>query len=67
MDWDRLGHDDGDEVEEERRMKQDGVRGEMQGLEESWRRGVRGLVEVELATEGLRQDILAKRRAGAVG
>jgi pre-mRNA-splicing factor SPF27 len=56
-----------EEVDEQRRKKQDIVKGEMAGLEESWKSGVRGIVEVELATEGLRQEILARRRAGAVG
>jgi pre-mRNA-splicing factor SPF27 len=56
-----------EEVEEQRRRKQGGARGEIEGLEESWKRSVRGIVEVELATENLRQEILARRRAGAVG
>lgn len=54
-------------VEEERRRKQDDAKGEMEGLDESWRIGVRGLVEVALATEGLRKEILQRRRAGAAG
>ncbi|KIW02641.1 uncharacterized protein PV09_06081 [Verruconis gallopava] len=54
-----------EEVEEQRRRKQEAVKGEMEGLEESWRRGVRGIVEVELATEGLKQEILARKRASA--
>jgi pre-mRNA-splicing factor SPF27 len=54
-------------VEEQRRGKLEGVKAEMEGLEESWRRGVRGIVEVELATEGLRREVLERKRAGAGG
>jgi pre-mRNA-splicing factor SPF27 len=56
-----------EDLEEQRRRKQEGAKGEMEGLEQSWKTGVRGIVEVELATESLRQEILARRRAGAVG
>lgn len=51
-------------VEEERRQRQDGVRGEMEGLEESWRSTVGRAIEAEVAGEGLRREILERRRAG---
>lgn len=54
-------------VEEQRRARQANVKAEMEGLEDSWKKGVRGIVEVELASEQVRAEILTKRRAGAVG
>lgn len=55
-------------VEEERRaMQEDSVKGEMEALEQSWRRGIRGIVDVQIATEGLKQEILERRRAGVGG
>ena len=53
-------------VENERVGMQEGVRGEMEGLQANWRQGVGRLLEVELAAEGMRNDILAARREGAV-
>ncbi|KAF2418963.1 BCAS2 family protein [Tothia fuscella] len=54
-------------VEEERRARMEGVKAEMEGLDGSWRGGLRGIVEVEVATEGLRREILERRRAGVGG
>lgn len=55
-------------VEEERRATQeDSVKGEMEALEQSWKNGIRGIVEVQIATEGLKQEILERRRAGVSG
>ncbi|KAF2399462.1 hypothetical protein EJ06DRAFT_495219 [Trichodelitschia bisporula] len=56
-----------DAMEEERRARQEDVRAEMNGLEEAWRTGIRGVVEVEVATEDLRAKVLEKRREAAVG
>lgn len=53
-------------VENERRAQQEAVRGEMTTLEETWKRGVGRLLETEVAAEGLKQQILERRRAGAV-
>ncbi|OCK83173.1 hypothetical protein K432DRAFT_414850 [Lepidopterella palustris CBS 459.81] len=53
-------------VEEARRTQQNNVRGEMQVLEETWKRGIGRVLETEVAAEGLRQEILTKRSAGAV-
>jgi len=53
--------------EERRAMQEDSVKGEMEALEQSWRRGIRGIVDVQIATEGLKQEILERRRAGVGG
>ncbi|TVY56522.1 Pre-mRNA-splicing factor SPF27-like protein [Lachnellula cervina] len=54
-----------DAVVVERRGAQEGVRGEVQGLEEGWRKGVGRVLEVEVAAEGVRREILERRREGA--
>lgn len=54
-----------EEVSKERYEVQEGVRGEMEGLEASWRGGVGRLVEVEVAAEEIRIQILERRRQGA--
>jgi pre-mRNA-splicing factor SPF27 len=55
-----------DEVESMRRSQQQSVQGEIQTLEETWKKGVGRVLETEVAAEGLKQQILEKRRAGAV-
>lgn len=52
-------------VEEQRRGKMDAARGELEGLEEVWRKGVGRAIEVEIAAEGLRRQVLERRRGGA--
>ncbi|KAH9906654.1 Pre-mRNA-splicing factor SPF27 [Xylariomycetidae sp. FL2044] len=54
-----------DEVQAGRRRAQDDVAAEMRGLDEAWRRGVGRVLETEIAAEGLRQQVLARQRAGA--
>ncbi|PGH14029.1 hypothetical protein AJ79_03298 [Helicocarpus griseus UAMH5409] len=49
-------------VHKERKMRQESARGELMGLEDAWKRGVGGIIDVELAAERLRRDILEKRR-----
>ncbi|EEQ87913.1 hypothetical protein RJZ56_003880 [Blastomyces dermatitidis] len=51
-----------DAVHKERKMRQETARGELVGLEDAWKRGVSGIIDVELAAEKLRQDILERRR-----
>lgn len=53
----------------ERRGAQEGVRGEVEGLREGWRRGVGRVLETEVAAEAVRREILERRRgaAGAAG
>ena len=52
-------------VNQERYIAQEGVRGEIEGLEESWRAAVGRLVEVEVACESMRREVLERRRQGA--
>jgi len=49
----------------ERRNAQEAVGGEIRGLDEGWRRGVGRVLETEVAAEGVRRDILERRRGGA--
>lgn len=54
-----------EEVEAQRRSQQEGVHGEIKTLEETWKKGVGRVLETEVAAEGLKQQILERRRAGA--
>lgn len=47
-----------------RKGVQEGVRGEVEGLERAWRGGVEGVVVVEVAAEGVRREVLGRRREG---
>ena len=49
----------------ERKMAQESRYGEITGLEDTWKRGVGAILNVELASEGLRQQILEHRRQAA--
>ena len=51
-----------EEVNRQRKIAQEAGRGELVGLEESWKRGVGAILDVEVAAEGLRAQILEKRR-----
>ncbi|KAH7407848.1 Pre-mRNA-splicing factor SPF27 [Cadophora sp. MPI-SDFR-AT-0126] len=50
----------------ERKRAQEEVGGEIKGLEETWKRGVGRVLETEVAAEGLRREILERRREGAL-
>ena len=52
-------------VERERRDKQASVQGEVESLERGWREGVGRLIEVLAAAEGVKGEILERRRMGA--
>lgn len=52
-------------LEKERRLRQEGAKGEIDSLEQSWRVGVGRMIEVEVAAEGLRREILQRKRMGA--
>lgn len=52
-------------VEQGRRAAQEGVAGEMQSLEEGWRTGVGRMIEAQAAAEGLKQEILERKRMAA--
>jgi pre-mRNA-splicing factor SPF27 len=54
-----------DEVVIERKNAQEAVAGEVRGLEETWKRGVGRVLETEVAAEGVRREILERRREGA--
>ncbi|KAH9878215.1 hypothetical protein J1614_003432 [Plenodomus biglobosus] len=54
-----------EEVEAYRTSQQESVHGEIKTLEETWKKGVGRVLETEVAAEGLKQQILEKRRAGA--
>lgn len=49
-------------VNKERKIAQEAGMGELVGLEETWKRGVGAILDVELAAEGLRLKILEQRR-----
>jgi pre-mRNA-splicing factor SPF27 len=49
-------------VHKERKIAQDSSKGELVGLEETWKRGVGSTLDVEVAAESLRMRILAQRR-----
>ena len=53
-----------DIVAHERQMAQTNVHGEMEGYERTWRAGVEGVLGTEVAAEGLRAQILERRRIG---
>ncbi|KAI0024145.1 Pre-mRNA-splicing factor SPF27 [Xylariomycetidae sp. FL0641] len=54
-----------DEANLGRRRLQDDVGAELTGLEAAWRQGVGRVLETEAAAEGLRRQVLERRRAGA--
>ncbi len=52
-------------VNKSRKAAQEGSRGEMMGLEETWKRGIGRILEAEVAVEELRKQILDERRQRA--
>ena len=54
-----------DDVNKSRKAAQEGSRGEMTGLEKSWKRGIGRILEAEVAVDELRRQILDKRRQEA--
>ncbi|OQO02268.1 hypothetical protein B0A48_11822 [Cryoendolithus antarcticus] len=52
-------------LEQERRQRQGESEAEVRGLDGAWREGVGKLIEVMAAAEGVRGEILEKRRADA--
>ncbi|EEP77131.1 conserved hypothetical protein [Uncinocarpus reesii 1704] len=54
-----------DEVNKERKLRQETAKGEIGGLEDAWRRGVSEVINVEIAAEALRMQILERRRQHA--
>ncbi|KAJ5444005.1 uncharacterized protein N7458_007877 [Penicillium daleae] len=54
-----------EDVNKQRKIAQDASFGELASLEETWKRGVGAVLDVELASEGLRMQILEQRRLAA--
>lgn len=54
-----------EQVDVLRRAQQDANAGEIKTLEETWKKGVGRVLETEVAAEGLKLQILDKRRAAA--
>lgn len=54
-----------EEVNKQRKIAQDASFGELTSLEETWKRGIGAVLDVELASEGLRMQILEQRRLAA--
>jgi pre-mRNA-splicing factor SPF27 len=52
-------------VNKSRKAEQEAIEGELDVLEEGWRRGIGRVVEAEIAAEELRREILRRRREGA--
>ncbi|CAG8116683.1 unnamed protein product [Penicillium salamii] len=50
------------QVNKERKIAQEASQGELVSLEETWKRGVGAILDVEVASEGLRLQILEHRR-----
>jgi len=57
--------DETDNVNRMRKSAQENSRGEIVGLEEVWKRGVDKIIEVQVATDALHQEILERRRSRA--
>ncbi|KAF1931129.1 uncharacterized protein M421DRAFT_90220 [Didymella exigua CBS 183.55] len=55
-----------DDVATLRRTQQEAVLGEIKTLEHTWKQGLGRVLETEVAAEALKQQILDRRRAGAV-
>lgn len=55
-----------DVVVVERKSAQEAVAGEVKGLEEAWRGGVGRVLETEVAAEGVRREVLGRRREGGI-
>ena len=51
----------------QRQRRQEDVRGEMEMLDETWRKGVGRLLETEVAVEELKREIREELRKGAAG
>jgi len=52
-------------INRERKAAQEDSRGELLGLEETWKQGISRIIETQLATDRLRQDLAQKRHTAA--
>ncbi|KAF2762520.1 hypothetical protein EJ05DRAFT_534062 [Pseudovirgaria hyperparasitica] len=53
-------------IEYERRAQQEAVSGEMATLDDTWKKGIGRVIETEVAVEGLRREIVERKRGGAI-
>lgn len=54
-----------EEVNRQRKIAQESSQGELVSLQDTWKRGIGAVLDVELASEGLRMQILEHRRVAA--
>ncbi|KAI5287664.1 hypothetical protein KEM54_005834 [Ascosphaera aggregata] len=54
--------EEGERINRERKLRQEGGKGELVALEEAWRKSISGIIEVEIAMENLRKAILERKR-----
>lgn len=54
-----------EEVNRQRKIAQESSQGELAGLQETWKRGLGAILDVELASEQIRMQILEHRRVAA--
>lgn len=52
-------------LHKERKTRQEVAKGELMGLEDAWKQGVDGVLNVEIAAENIRMEILERRRQQA--
>lgn len=52
-------------LHKERKIRQDTSKGELLGLDDAWKRHVSSVIDVEIAAENLKQEILERRRQQA--
>ncbi|KAI5299071.1 hypothetical protein KEM55_002608, partial [Ascosphaera atra] len=52
-------------VNRERRRRQESGKGELEALEESWKKGVRGFIECEVRVNQVKREILERKRGMA--
>jgi len=51
-----------DTVNKARKSAQEGSRSELVALEDSWKSGIGKIIEVQVASDGLRKEVLSRRR-----
>jgi len=51
-----------DNINKARKAAQEGSKAELLGLEETWKLGIGRIIEVQMATDGIRREILERRR-----
>ncbi|KAI5297501.1 hypothetical protein KEM56_004771, partial [Ascosphaera pollenicola] len=54
--------EEAEHINRQRRLRQESGKGELVALEESWKKSIGGVIEVEVAAEDLRREILERKR-----